>query len=128
MRIMKTAFPTQESLGLNSVVFGHFGSARYFVIVDTETGEFEATDNRDIGHIHGKCQPLAALGGKSVDAVVAGGIGAGALNKLNAAGIDVYRAVEGTISDNLDLIKTGRLPKFDPRQTCAGHHTHECTH
>ncbi len=125
---MKTAFPTQESLGLNSAVFGHFGSARYFVIVDSETSEFEVTDNRDIGHTHGNCQPLAALGGKTVDAVVAGGIGAGALNKLISGGITVYRAVEGTISVNLELVKSGKLPKFGIKQTCSGHHSHECAH
>ena len=125
---MKAAFPTQENLGLNSAVFAHFGSARYFIIVDTETDEFDVTDNRDIGHTHGNCQPLAALGGKIVNAVVAGGIGAGALNKLIGGGITVYRAAEGTISENLKLLKSGLLPKFDLAQTCSGHHSHECAH
>ena len=125
---MKVAFPTQENFGTDSAVFGHFGSARYFVIVDTETGEFELTDNADLGHAHGNCQPLAALGGKTVDAIITGGIGAGALNKLVAGGVTVYRAIEGSISENLELIKTGKLPKFDLSQTCSGHHDHECAH
>lgn len=125
---MKIAFPTQEDFGLNSTVFGHFGSAGKFVIVDTDTDEFEVTDNRDIGHIHGNCQPLAALGGKSVDAVATGGIGAGALNKLIHSGLTVYRAVEGTVAENLEFVKAERLPKFDLAQTCQGHHSHECAH
>lgn len=124
---MKAAFPTQENLGLKSTVFSHFGSARYFVIVDMDTDKFEVADNLDIGHTHGNCQPLAALGGKTVDRVVAGGIGAGALNKLIGGGVAVYRAVEGTVSENLELLKAGRLPKFDPMQTCSGH-DHDCAH
>jgi predicted Fe-Mo cluster-binding NifX family protein len=57
-----------------------------------------------------------------VDAVVVGGIGGGALMKLLAAGINVYRAVEGTVSDNLNLIQSEHLPQFTMNMSCAGHH------
>ena len=118
---MKIAFPTQENKGLESTVHNHFGSAPVFVVVTSENGELEILDNQDLGHEHGNCQPLAALGGAPVDAVVVGGIGGGALKKLADAGIQAYRAVEGTVSDNLSLIKEGRLPVFTMDQTCRGH-------
>jgi len=118
---MKIAFPTQENSGADSPVYGHFGSARFFVVVDTETGETDIQNNNDLNHIHGQCQPLAAIGGQMVDAVVVGGIGAGALHKLNSAGIAAYRAVEGTVSENLKLFANGKLPKFEMQHTCAGH-------
>ena len=118
---MRIAFPTQESNGLDSPVYGHFGSAPYFIIVDIETGNFVSSGNPDREHQHGRCQPLEALSGRVVDAVAVGGIGAGALQKLNAEGIKIYRAVEGTVSDNLELIKSGLLPLFTLDQTCAGH-------
>jgi predicted Fe-Mo cluster-binding NifX family protein len=118
---MRIAFPTQENKGRESVVYGHFGSARHFIIVDREKGSLEPIENRDRDHLHGQCQPLNALGGKRVDAVVVGGIGAGALARLNSAGITVYRAVEGSVAENLKLIETGVLPVFTLDQTCAGH-------
>lgn len=118
---MKIAFPTAEDRGMESSVFGHFGSAPVFIIVDSETGDFGATPNPDVDHDHGQCQPLNALNGQPVDAVVVGGIGGGALRKLNTSGIKTFRAVEGTVSDNLMLIKDGKLPEFSPFQTCGGH-------
>lgn len=126
---MKIAFPTQADNGLDSVVFGHFGSAAYFVIVETDDGSFEIIQNSEREHLHGQCQPLKALGGSQVDAVVAGGIGGGALRKLLTAGLKAYRAVDGTVKDNLDLIKSTKLPEFTMNHTCAGHGGHGgCAH
>jgi predicted Fe-Mo cluster-binding NifX family protein len=81
----------------------------------------EEIRNRDMHHAHGMCQPLKALGGSQVDAVVVAGIGMGALMKLNAQGIKIYRAVQGTVRHNLDFIREEKLPRFDSRFTCSGH-------
>jgi predicted Fe-Mo cluster-binding NifX family protein len=125
---MKIAFPSQENSGLNSVIHGHFGSAQYFIIVNTDTGELETVRNNDLHHMHGMCQPLAALG-KSVDAIVTGGIGAGAFQKLRQAGISVYKGIEGSVSENVELIRNGRLPQVSIQDTCAGHSDHgQCAH
>jgi len=125
---MKVAFPVEEDRGLESAVHGHFGSARYFVVVDSRSRTAQVLANQDAGHQHGSCQPLAALG-TPVDAVVAGGIGGGALAKLRAAGVRVYRGLEGTVLENLEMIDTGRLPEFLPEHTCAGHGPGEpCSH
>jgi predicted Fe-Mo cluster-binding NifX family protein len=43
------------------------------------------------------------------------------LGKLTAGGIKAFRAVEGTVQENLDLITNGHLPEFEPNQTCSGH-------
>ena len=118
---MRVAFPIEENNGLASRVFGHYGSAPRFVMVDSETGSVITVDNRDKDHLHGQCQPLKALDGEKVDAVAVGGIGAGALNKLNASGIRVYRAIDGSVADNLKLIESCVLPELMPEQTCIGH-------
>ena len=126
---MKIAFPTQDDQGVESPVYGHFGSARFFIMVETGNTEVETVVNKDMHHQHGQCQPLAALDGKHVDAVVVGGIGGGALMKFLAAGIKVYRAVDGTVQENLRLIESERLPEFTLDQTCAGHGPHgQCVH
>jgi predicted Fe-Mo cluster-binding NifX family protein len=126
---MKVAFPSQEDRGLDSIVHGHFGSANYFVIVETDDGSFDTIQNPERDHLHGQCQPLNALGGSRVDAVVAGGIGGGALRKLLTAGLKVYRAVDGSVKDNLELIQSVKLPEFAMNHTCGGHGGHGgCAH
>jgi len=118
---MKIAFPVQMDEGLDSQVYGHFGSAPSFVILDSSDGEYRAIGNTDAHHAHGQCQPMKALAGNPVDAVVVGGIGGGALMRLQAQGVRVFRAVEGSVKQNLELIKSGKLPEFSVNMTCAGH-------
>ena len=118
---MKICFPTENLHGLDSKVYGHFGSAPGFVLVDTESDSFEEIDNGDQHHEHGMCQPIKALGGRSVDAVAVGGIGAGALMKLQAQGIRVYRVTVGTVGENIQFLLKGKLPEFEARFTCGGH-------
>ncbi|SHF40178.1 Predicted Fe-Mo cluster-binding protein, NifX family [Desulfacinum infernum DSM 9756] len=126
---MRICFPVSQEKGWESPVFGHFGSAPAFVIVDTDSGQLEEVTNGDLHHAHGMCQPLKALGGRQVDGVAVGGIGMGALMKLQAQGITVYRAVEGTVKDNLAMLKEGKLPVFSSDWTCAGHgHAGGCAH
>lgn len=120
---MKVAFPTQQDLGLDSEVYSHFGSAKLFIVVDSDSGEVRSSTNPDRDHLHGACQPLKALNGQTVDAVVVGGIGGGALQKLTASGIRVLKAVQGTVSENLSLMKTEQLQEFTPALTCIGHGT-----
>ena len=118
---MKVCFPTEKLQGIESMLYGHFGSAPGFVIVDMQTAELDEIHNADQHHTHGMCQPLVALGGRKVDGVVVGGIGMGALTKLQSMGIRVYRGFEGTVRENLDMIRTGKLPEMSPEHTCAGH-------
>ncbi len=123
---MKLCFPVERDEGLDSVVFGHFGSAPAFIVVDAGTKEVQTVVNRDSHHAHGACSPLKAISGERVDAVIAGGIGPGALAGLNSAGIKVYKAFPGTILQNLKAFELDRLPRFAPGHTCAGHG--DCAH
>ena len=45
---MKVAFPTQENIGFDSIVYSHFGSARFFIIIDEKTGDLTARGNKII--------------------------------------------------------------------------------
>jgi predicted Fe-Mo cluster-binding NifX family protein len=126
---MKICFPIAENMGLASRVFDHFGSAPEFLLVDTTTNEFKIIGNGDRVHQHGACNPLAGLGGHPVDAIVVGGIGRGALFKLNAAGIRAFRALNGSVADNIQMLKDGVLQEYLPSHTCGGHgHGHGCSH
>jgi predicted Fe-Mo cluster-binding NifX family protein len=126
---MRICFPAETLQGLESEVYGHFGSAPGFIIVDANTLQVEEVANADLGHAHGMCQPLRALGERQVDGVVVGGIGLGALTKLQAQGVQVFRALQGTVRDNLEMMRKGLLPQFSTEHTCAGHgHAGGCAH
>jgi len=125
---MKICFPIETLQGVNSPVYGHFGSAPGFVIVDTQTTGVEEIKNSDLHHAHGMCQPLKALGGRQVDAVVVAGIGMGALMKLRAQGVRVYRAIRGTVQQNIDLIRDSKLPQFEEQFSCSEHTRGGCAH
>ncbi len=126
---MKICFPVQKNEGLSSVVYGHFGSAPMFLIYDTDTSNIAAVDNRDAHHVHGACNPLKALDNQKVDAVVVGGIGAGALMKLNQLGIRVHRAEADTIEENMSILSARNLPELTVQGCCGGHsHGGSCAH
>jgi predicted Fe-Mo cluster-binding NifX family protein len=118
---MKVCFAVEKDEGSNSIVYGHFGSAPAFVMVDTEKDSVTTIGNRDLNHEHGACNPFQAIGGQPVDAVVVGGIGAGAINGLNARGIQVYRAMAETVGQNMGLFKEGKLPVLTVQHACSGH-------
>ncbi|MBU1340569.1 MAG: NifB/NifX family molybdenum-iron cluster-binding protein [Proteobacteria bacterium] len=118
---MKICFPVESDKGLDSEVFGHFGSAPLFVVFDTKANSVSTINNQDLGHVHGMCNPLKALNGKMVDAIVVGGIGAGAINKLNEMGINVYRASKGSVQDNIGLFEAHTLSEMRVEHACGGH-------
>ena len=119
---MKVCIPVVENKGMDSLPYGHFGSAPEFVVCDLEKGTVESINNGDLGHEHGKCQPLKALSGVKVDAVIVGGIGAGAIMKLNDMGTKVYKGVNDTIEVNLKLLKEGKLAEFSMANACQHQH------
>ena len=88
---MKICIPIKENKGIDSIAYNHFGTAPFFLIYDLDNENLKTIENDDLNHQHGMCQPLKALGGENVDAILVGGIGAGALMKLNNQGIKVYK-------------------------------------
>lgn len=125
---MKVCFAVEKDEGINSAVYGHFGTAPVFVMVDTETDGVGTVGNKDVDHVHGACNPFQAIGGQAVDAVVVGGIGAGAISGLNARGIKVYRSGAETVKQNMELLKEGKLPLLTMQHACAGHSDGSCGH
>lgn len=115
---MKVGFPVNNNLGMESVPFEHFGSAPMFVVCDLEKGEVKTINNGDLGHEHGNCNPMKALSGEKVDAVIVGGIGMGAVKALNRLGIKVFKAIKGTLQDNIEAYKEGKLEDFTLKYAC----------
>lgn len=118
---MILCFPVENDNGMDSLVYGHFGSAPMFITYNSETNELNNINNQDQNHEHGMCSPIHALNGKIVDAIVVGGIGAGAINKLSAMGIKVYQAHQNTIQYNIDLFKNNALSEIKLQHACGQH-------
>ncbi len=126
---MKVCFPVVKAEGSESKVYGHFGSAPVFIVVDTENNNVSLINNNNQHHAHGACNPMKALNDQTVDAIVVGGIGAGALSRLNQLGIKVFQAQAQTVRENIQMLKDQNLPEFTLQHTCAGHgHGGGCGH
>jgi predicted Fe-Mo cluster-binding NifX family protein len=126
---MKVCFPVEENKGIESRVYNHFGSAPMFLVVEVATNNVSMIANRDQHHEHGSCNPIKALGDHQVDAVVVGGIGGGALSRLNQSGIRVFRANAPSIKDNVSMFLAQELRELTPDQCCGGHsESGRCAH
>jgi predicted Fe-Mo cluster-binding NifX family protein len=121
---MKLCIPIKENNGLNSEVYSHFGSAPAFLIFDTNSKEEIVIDNSNMNHVHGACNPIQTIGGSNVDAVIVGGIGGGAISKLNANNIKVFQSVHGTVQLNIDLFNKSSLPELAMEHACTQHNHH----
>jgi predicted Fe-Mo cluster-binding NifX family protein len=120
---VNVCIPVTEDQGIKSPVSLHFGSAPLFLFVETDTGTCRAVPNGNQHHGHGDCQPLRALAGETIDNLIVGGIGMGAINQLQAAGIRVFIARAGTVEDALAALESGSLAEASPATAC-GHQGH----
>jgi predicted Fe-Mo cluster-binding NifX family protein len=118
---MRICLPTETGQGWEAALYGHFGSAPFFTLVDTETGAVEVHDNGGRVHAHGACHPVGALEGSGVQAVVCGGMGLRALQKLEEAGITVFRSDAPTVHEAVRMIREGRAEKLTAEGACAHH-------
>lgn len=106
----------------NGQVFQHFGHTEQFKIYEISDGKVasaQVVDTNGSGH--------GALGGflaaHGVDTLICGGIGGGAQNALQEAGIRFYGGVSGNADQAVASLLSGTL-EFDPNVHCD-HHDHE---
>jgi predicted Fe-Mo cluster-binding NifX family protein len=120
---MRICIPTETDTGKQAKVYDHFGSAPYFTIYDTEKDDCETIDNSNQHHIHGTCNPIDALNGKDIDAVVCNGMGKRAVQKLNEAGIRSYIASGAIVREVIDKYQANELEEMTQDNAC---HRHGC--
>ena len=121
---MRICIPTTTNDGKTANVHAHFGSAPFFTIYDADKDAVEIIDNANQHHSHGMCQPMGALIGKKIDAVVCGGMGARAIQKLNEADIKVYRAIPGSVEEIAQQFSKGGLEEITAENACQEHNCH----
>ena len=122
---MKICIPINEQKGLDSLAYGHFGSAPYFLIYDTETKGFEILNNNEAEHEHGQCNPIQPLREKNVTAVVVAGMGSRALTNLQSLGIRVYKISENeTVKDIIAGFDSNKMQELTAENSCQHHNCH----
>jgi len=95
---------------LDAQVDPRFGRCQNFVIVDTETMDFEAAANDSAGASGGAGIAAAqAIVNKGVEAVLTGNCGPNAFGVLNSAGIKVITGAAGTVKEAIENFKAGKL-------------------
>jgi predicted Fe-Mo cluster-binding NifX family protein len=119
---MLLCVPTQDDAGLSARVYGHFGSAPYFTLVDTVTQSTRAVPNPRSAHEHGQCRPLDGLRPYGFDAVVCRGMGRRALAMLRAEGVDVLVCDEETVSGLVQAVVRGAVTQLTDLDACQGGH------
>jgi len=101
---------TSTGPSLDAPVDPRFGRCQYFMIVDSETMEYEAMPNPSIGASGGAgIQAAQTVSGKGVSVVVTGNLGPNAVQTLTAAGIEMVTGASGTIRDAVEQYKSGGL-------------------
>jgi predicted Fe-Mo cluster-binding NifX family protein len=130
---MKICIPTEDDQGLDSRLYGHFGSAPFFALADTDSGEVEIKPNPGREHSHGKCQPVERIDAKRTDAVVCQGMGKRAVSSLQRAGVEVLITSADTIRDAISQAGQGGLRTLSVEEACGGRggshgHGSQCNH
>jgi predicted Fe-Mo cluster-binding NifX family protein len=105
----KAAFPI-DGRNISSPVVDHFGRAKNFLVFDTKDSEYTVYSNPEAA---GKeTLPPNFLHEKGVQAVVCFGLGHRAVELFEKLDVSLYKAVSGTVEDNLEQFKEGKLSKF----------------
>lgn len=119
---MKIAIPTRHKN-----VDDHFGHCEYYTLFDISDsgkiqGEEEYTAPQGCGC---KSDVASILRGIGVTTMLAGNMGQGALNKIEASGIKVYRGCSGDVHLLTEAFLRNEI--MDSGKTCD-HHSHDEGH
>ena len=113
---------TAQGTDLESPVDPRFGRAKYFVLVDSETGEFSSHDNsQNLNAPQGAgIQAAANVVELGAEALVSGNVGPKAFAALQAGGVKIYVGASGTVGETIEQFKAGKLQCVD-KANVEGH-------
>jgi len=88
-----------------------FGRAQYFLIVDPETLEYEAVENKQNLNLPqgAGIQAAKTVVDQNADVLISGNCGPKAFDVLNAANIKVVTGAKGRVMDAITQYKSGQL-------------------
>jgi predicted Fe-Mo cluster-binding NifX family protein len=107
---MKIAITAQDK-ELSSEVDLRFGRAKWLIVLDTETGDYEAHDNvLNLNAMQGAgIQTGKNIANLGVEVVITGNVGPNAFKTLNAANVKIFLSKTQTVKDAVASFKAGEL-------------------
>jgi len=91
-----------------------FGRCPFFLVVDTDTLQFEVLENQAAQAGGGAgIQAAQAVARAGAEGVIAGNFGPNAFQALTAGGIPVYTGATGTVAEAVQLFKDGKLQELE---------------
>ena len=106
---------------LDTQIDPRFGRCQYFIIVETDSMEYEAVPNASAMATGGAgiqaAQNVASMG---VEAIITGNVGPNAFQTLSASGIKIVTGANGIVRDAVERYKKGEL-KETGSPTVGGH-------
>jgi predicted Fe-Mo cluster-binding NifX family protein len=121
---MKICMPVLDEKGMDSVVYGHFGSAPFFALYDTDKQTVSFVKNNESEHEHGQCMPVAALQKIGAEVMLCKGMGMRAANLLIEAGITPNMVDAKTISDAITQFNEKNVNVMNVSNACQHHGCH----
>ena len=118
---MKVAV-TAQGRELGGQMDQRFGRAKFLIVADTETGDFQIHDNIvNLNAAQGAgIQTGQNIANLDVEAVITGNVGPNAFRTLNAANVKVFLSETQTVQGAVDLFKEGKLEEVK-RANVEGH-------
>lgn len=118
---MKLAF-SSSGMDIDDQIDPRFGRCRYFVIVDSETMDFESFENMAAGASGGAGISAArSVVDRGAQVVLTGNVGPNAHQALSAANVEYITGVSGTIRDVVNAYKSGKLQSSGSGQVPAAY-------
>ena len=95
---------------LDDNVDARFGRCAYFLIIDTETMDFDVIENQSVSTAGGAgINSAKTVIDAGADAVITSNCGPNAERTLTASGISIYTSVKGTVKEAVEAFKNGKL-------------------
>lgn len=105
---------------LDAQIDPRFGRCQCFVIVDSDTMNFEALPNTSQTAPSGAgIQAAQTIANKGVKLVVTGSVGPNAYQVLSSVGIGIITGVHGTVREAVEKFKSGQLQETTTTPTTA---------
>ena len=112
---------TARGPGLEFSVDENFGRCYWLMLIDSESGEHDALDNREIRNVSkGAGEKLSEwLQDLNVKVVITGKIGPKAKRRLDQHEIEAFHGATGSVAEAFDHWQDGRLPLAE-EASCDG--------